>query len=142
MQAVSCIAFLAFLHVSQFTVSLLGKYDPDTHLSLSDVSLDNRHAPEVVHLHIKESKGSWQIRSLHIHIPRMDSSSVCSVQSVLLYLAIRGKQPGPLFIQSDNTMLTRKCFTSAFKDIISKLNLDIHFYTTNSFIIGAATSAK
>ena len=58
MQAVSCTAFFAFLHVSQFTVPLLGKYDPDTHLSLSDVPLDNRHAPEVMHLHITQSKES------------------------------------------------------------------------------------
>ena len=109
---------------------------------MSDVPLDKNTPHKVVHLHIEESKGSWLTRSLHIHIPRMDSSSVCSVQSVLLYLAIRGKQPGPLFILSDNTILTRMCFTSAFKDIISKLNLDTHFYTTHSFIIGAATSAK
>ena len=61
---------------------------------------------------------------------------------MLLYLAIRGDQPGPLFVLSDNTMLTRRYFASALKDTIGKLNLDTHSYNTQSFRIGAATSAK
>ena len=56
MWAACCTAFFGFLCVSEFTVPSPHKYDPSTHLSLSDVSLDNRHTPEVMHLHIKQSK--------------------------------------------------------------------------------------
>jgi len=31
-------------------------YDPDTHLSLADVSLDNRVNPTLIAVHIKQSK--------------------------------------------------------------------------------------
>ena len=60
----------------------------------------------------------------------------------MLYLAITEKQPGPLFVLSDNTMLTRHYFASVLKDTIDKLNSDIHSYNTHSFRVGAATAAK
>ena len=50
--AAYCTAFFGFLRVSEFTVPSPCKYDPDVHLSLSDVTLDNTHSPKVVRLHI------------------------------------------------------------------------------------------
>ena len=139
--AANCTAFFGFLHVSEFRVPPPCKYDPDVHLSLSDVTLDNTHSPKVVRLHIKQSKTDPFRKGTHIHLGRM-YQNVCPVQVMLLYLAIRGKQPGPLFVLSDNTMLTRHYVASALKDTISKLNLDTHSYNTHGFRIGAATSAK
>ena len=43
MWAACCTAFFGFLHVSEFIVPSPHKYDPSTHLSLSDILLDNRH---------------------------------------------------------------------------------------------------
>ena len=139
--AAYCTVFFGFLRVSEFTVPSPCKYDPDVHLSLSDVTLDNTHPPEVVRLHIKQSKTDPFRKGTYIHLGRT-YQNVCPVQAMLLYLAIRGKQPGPLFVLSDNTMLTRHYFASALKDTIGKLNLDTHSYNTHSFRIGAATSAK
>ena len=48
-----CTASFGFLCVSEFTVPSPYKYDPDVHLSLSDVTLDNTHSLEVVRLHIE-----------------------------------------------------------------------------------------
>ena len=47
-RAAYCTAFFGFLRVSEFTVPSPCKYYPDVHLSLSDVTLDNTHSPEVV----------------------------------------------------------------------------------------------
>ena len=49
---------------------------------------------------------------------------------------------GPLFVQADNTMLTRAIFTSALKSILSELDLNAHLYNTHSFQFGAATAAN
>ena len=67
---------------------------------------------------------------------------LCPVEAILPYLAIRGKQLGPLFILADNTMLTRATFTSALKSILSKLDLNAHLYNTHNFRIGGATAAN
>ena len=103
--------------------------------------IDNTHSPKVLRLHIKQLKTDPFRKCTYIHLGRT-YQNVCPVQAMLLYLAIRGKQPGLLFVLSDNTMLTRRYFPSALKDTISKLNLDTHSYNTHSFRIGAATSAK
>ena len=137
--AAYCTAFFGFLPVSEFIVPSPYKYDTDVHLSLSDVTLDNTHSPELVQLHIKQSKTDTFRKGTYIHLGRT-YKNVCPVQVFLLYLAIRGKQP--LFLLSDNTMLTRHYFASALKDTIGKLNIDTHTYNTHSFRIGADTSAK
>ena len=139
--AAYCTAFFGFLRVSKFTVPPPYKYDPDVHLSLSDVTLDNTHSLEVVRLHIKPSKTDPFRKGTYIHLGRTYQSA-CPVQALLLYLAIRGKQPGPLFVLSDNMMLTRHYLASVLKDTISKLNLDTYSYNTHSFRIGAATAVK
>ena len=113
MWAACCTAFFGFLCVSPFT-SL------STHLSFSDVSLDNRHTPEVVHLHIKQLKTDPFGQKADLYLGRTHLT-VCSVEALVSYLAIRGKQPGPLFILSDNTMLTRGIFADKLKIILNKL---------------------
>ena len=45
-----------FLCSSEFTVPSPHQYDPNIHPSLVDITVDNRHALEVVQLYIKKSK--------------------------------------------------------------------------------------
>ena len=113
-------AFFGLLRVSEFTVPSLHQYDPDIHLSLADVTLDNRCAPEIVQLHmyIKQSKTDPFRNGADIYLGRTHHN-VCLVEAILPYPAIRGKQPGPLFVLADNTMLTRAIFTSALKCILT-----------------------
>ena len=56
MWAACCVAFFGFLHLSEFTVPSPHQYDSNIHLSLADIAVDNKHAPEVVQLCIKKSK--------------------------------------------------------------------------------------
>jgi len=139
--AACCTAFFGFLRSSEFTVPSPQQYDPDTHLSLSDVTVDNRQAPEVVRLHIKQSKTDPYREGVYIYLGKTHQS-ICPVEAIITYLEVRGPQPGPLFIMSDNTMLTRSMFASALHGILRKLHLDARLFNTHSFRIGAATSAK
>ena len=45
MWAACCMAFFGFLHSSEFTVPSQHHYNPEVHLSLSDITLDRRHSP-------------------------------------------------------------------------------------------------
>ena len=141
MWAACCTAFFGLLRSGEFTVPSLHQYDPTTHLSLSDVSLDDRHVPQIVRLHIKQSKTDIYRNGTYIYLGRTDHN-ICPVQAIVSYLAIRGKHPGPLFMLPDSAMLTRNMFASLLKEILSQLNLDTQQYNTHSFRIGGATAAK
>ena len=57
MWAACCTAFfVGFLRCSEFTVPSQKEYDPDSHLSLADISFDSRIKPSMVRTHIKQSK--------------------------------------------------------------------------------------
>ena len=49
-------AFFAFLRVNELTTPSQPQYDPEVHLSLTDVTLDNHHLQSKVWLVIKQSK--------------------------------------------------------------------------------------
>ena len=127
--AACCTAFFGFLRVSEFTVPSQRGYDPLCHLSLSDITVDNRHATSTVRLYIKQSKTDPLRQGAYIHLTRTQQS-VCPVQALLKYLQARGKQEGALFITSEGLGLTRTMFASALTKILRKLNLNAKLYNT------------
>ena len=141
MWAACCMAFFGFLCSSEFTVPSQHYYDPNVHLSLSDIILNQRHSPTTVCVHIKQSKTDPFRQGAHIYLGRT-YKHICPVQAIVSYLAMRGTHPGPVFTLPDGRMLTRNIFSSEFDKILGKLNLQTHQYNTHSFRIGAATSAK
>ena len=54
--AASCICFFGFLRAYEMTVPSGSGYDPTVHLSLSDIALDDKSSPSLVHITIKQSK--------------------------------------------------------------------------------------
>ena len=141
MWAACCMAFFGFLRSSEFTVPSQHGYDPETHLSLPDITLDRRNSPTMVCIHIKQSKTDPFRQGVHIYLGRT-YQQICPVHAIVSYLAIRGNHPGPVFTFSDGRMLTRAIFGSELDRILEKLSLKVHHYNTHSFRIGAATSAK
>ena len=139
--AVRCTAFFGLLRVSEFTVPSIHQYDPDFHLSQADVTLDNRQAPSLVQLHIKQSKTDPFRNGSDVFLGRTHKK-ICPVEAILAYLTVRGNQPGQLFVLSDNTTLTRCLFAPALKSILITLNLDPYLYNTHSFRIGVATAVN
>ena len=67
---------------------------------------------------------------------------ICPITGILRYLAIRGAKPGPLFILKDGTYLTRQRFAALLSHTLLQAGISDKRYTTHSFRIGAATSAK
>lgn len=47
---------LAFFWCAEFTVPSQAAYDPEMHLSLGDIALDNRRTPIMIQVNIKQSK--------------------------------------------------------------------------------------
>ena len=80
--AVCCMAFFGLLCASEFTVPSLHRYDPDIYLSLADITLDNRQAPEIVWLHIKQSKTDPFRNGADIYLGRTHHN-VCPVEAIL-----------------------------------------------------------
>ena len=139
--AACCMAFFGFLCSSEFTVPSQHCYDPETHLSLSDITLDRRHSPTMVCIHIKQSKTDPFRQGVHIYLGKTHQR-ICPVHAIVSYLAIWGNHPGPVFIYSDGRMPTREIFGAELDCILGRLNLKVHHYNTHSFRIGTATSAK
>ena len=139
--AVCCTAFFGLLRVSEFTVPSTHRYDPDFHLSQADVTLDNRQAPSLEQLHIKQSKTD-PFRNRSDEFLGRTHKKICPVEAILAYLTVRGNQPGQLFALSDNTTHIRCLFAPALKSILITLNLDPYLYNTHSFRIGAATAVN
>ena len=54
--AAVCTCFFGFLRSGEATVPTLSGYDPEVHLSLSDVALDSHDSPQMVLIRIKASK--------------------------------------------------------------------------------------
>jgi len=84
--AACCLAFFGFLRVSEFSVPCQGTYDPGTHLSLTDISLDNRDNPRLLAVFIKQSKTDpfWKGVTLYLGAT---NHPVCPVTGVLPCLA-------------------------------------------------------
>ena len=134
-------AFFGFLRVGEMTVPSQTAFDDSVHLSLEDISVDNRSNPSTIWLTIKQSKTDPFRIGVKLCLARTHSV-VCPVKAILPYLAIRGSSPGPLFIFSDGSYLTRPRFKALLSATLTQAGLDDSNYNTHSFRIGAATSAK
>ena len=69
-------------------------------------------------------------------------NEICPVKALMLYLARRSSQAGPLFICENQQFLTQQAFRSHLMKLLQDLNLDPFCYNTHSFRIGAATLAE
>jgi len=140
MWAACCLAFFGLLRSSEFTVPKQSEYDPLVHLSLQDVTLDNIKNPSMVYVQIKASKTDPFRKGTTVCLAKTDNN-LCPVQALLPYLALRGTNPGPLFIMEDHTYLTRSKFTAKLREILKAAGIDDSKYASHSFRSGAATTA-
>ena len=139
--AACCTALFGFLHCGEFTLPSHSAYDPTIHHSFKDVAVDNRNSPSFIRLTVKQSKTDRFRQENFVYLGKT-SHEVCPVEVVLLYLAIRGAAPGPLFLSENLKPLTRVEFNSAVSSLLRELGLQASQYNTHSFRIGAATSVK
>ena len=138
--AACCLAFFGFVCVSEFTTPNLTDYNLSVHLSLQDVSIDNRENPGVLKVNIKQSKTDPFWQGIQIYLGATNSD-VCPIFGILPYLARRGSQLGPLFLTENGKGLTRQSFCSALNSVLSQLPVNTSLYKSHSFHIGAVTTA-
>ena len=138
--AACCLAFFGFLRVSEFTVPAQNQNDHTTHLSILDVSIDDKDSPQLLRVRIKQSKTDPFRQGVDIYLGRTDNI-ICPIRGILPYLAQRGCRPGPLFMFQDGRMLTRQLLSAEINRLLTELHIDQRLYNTHSFRIGAATSA-
>ena len=84
-------------------------------------------------------KHSYNQRPFTIFLHRQNSC--CPVHFLLEYLARRGERPGPLFLNPDNTPVSRKFFADLLSLSLKACGLDSTRYKGHSFRIGAASFA-
>ena len=97
MRAACCTAFLGFLGCSKFTVPSQKEYDPDSHLSLADISFDSRIESSMVRIHIKQSKTDPFQQGVYLCLDNI----ACPINSTLFFLTVRKGFPCPLFIMEN-----------------------------------------
>lgn len=83
----STTTFFGFCRSGEVTVECESKFDPQVHLSLSDLAIDNALAPNVISIKLKHS--NLERESL--------ADDLCLVSPLLSYLSHCGNTPGPLF---------------------------------------------
>ena len=138
-KAMCSLAFFAFLRIGEIT-ACHGAQDENI-LQVSQVEKITGPNRQVSALQITFYNFKHQYNKSPFSIVVSRQASLCPVQSMLDYLAIRGPQMGPLFMTSDGCHVLRSKFSTLLDQCIRSCNLNPARYKGHSFRIGAATHA-
>lgn len=89
-----CPAFFGFMRCGKFTVPSKDVGDPNKHLSLSGIALDDKNCPMVVQVTIKQSETDPFRQGIDMYL-RKKGKEICPVGAIIPYLMMRGKNPAP-----------------------------------------------
>ena len=107
--AAATTTFFSFCRSGETTVPSDAKYDPEVHLSYSDLAVDNASVPQVISIQLKTSKTDQCRRGYKVVLGRTNNC-LCPVSALLSYLSLRGSSPGPLFHWQNKTPLSKPKF--------------------------------
>ena len=138
--AACCTCFFGFMRAGEITLSSQDSYDPSSHLSFEDITVDDILNPRAVHLRLKCSKTDPFRLGVTICLGRT-LKKLCPVEALLAYLAVRGSKTGFLFHFADGRLLTKALFIAKVREALSRTGLNADNYAGHSFRIGAATTA-
>ena len=134
------LAFFGFLRIGELTCD--SNFNPECHLTLSDLVFMPKSSPIYMLVRLKVSKTDPFRKGQTVVIGRANSK-LCPISAMLAYVESRTPFPnsGPLFTFQSGSFLTRGKFTSETRDLLSKGGLDSSEFAGHSFRIGAATTA-
>ena len=135
--AAATTTFFSFCRSGEVTVESESNYDPQVHLSFSDLVVAH---PAAMSLQLKRSKSDQFMKGVKLVVGRTHDN-LCPVTALLSYLSRRGSAPGPLFIWEDHRPLSKPRFVNQVRQGLLSANLPAHLYAGHSFRIGAATTA-
>ena len=133
-KAMFALAFHAFLRIGEITVKR-GALNPHL-LQFSNLKMDK----DQLVLSFSSYKHS-QGRVFSIKIPASMPSTSCALRALQEYLVVRGTSPGPLFLFSSKTAVSRMEFDRVLKRALIFNSVSPTFFKGHSFWIGAATAA-
>ena len=138
--AASTTAFFGFCRSGEVTINSEGSYDPQSHLSVSDLAVDQSTDPSMISILLKHSKTDQGRKGMKIVIGKT-TDDLCPVAALLAYLNVRGSHPGPLFQWKSGTPLTKTKFVEEVRAALEAAHLPAKDFAGHSFRIGAATTA-
>ena len=116
-------------------------FDPDTHLSLDDVSRNTLTSCWFFLLTIKASKTDQFHQGATVALGGT-GTDLCPVDALLDYLGRRGDLAGPLFCLENGQPLQRRSFNAQIQQALSASGVYGSLFDGHSFCLGAATSAS
>ena len=138
--AASLTTFFSFCRSGEITVPSEDQYDPNSHLSYSDVAVNDAKAPSIISLRIKQSKTDQERAGTRVVIGKT-GDDICPIDALLKYLSKRGDKSGPLFQWQDGSPLSKSQFVAEVRSALLAANLPARDFAGHSFRIGAATTA-
>ena len=138
--AICCVAFFGFFRLGELLFPSRDAFNPHLHLAWEDVAVDDARNPRMVRCHLKQSKTDQLGRGVDVVLGKT-GLDLCPVAAVLGYIASRGDQPGPFFLTTAKTPLSKSEFIGEFRAVLGRIGLPAEDYAGHSFRIGAATSA-
>ena len=118
--AVAATCFFGFMRSGEVTLASESAFDPNTHLSFKDVSVNCIDNPRIVKLNLKASKFR---KGIEVVLGRTNNI-LCPVPAVSAYLSARGDGPGFLFLFSDSRPLTKHRFIYSVHEALSAGGVD------------------
>ena len=117
----SCYYYLFFwiFQSEKTTVPSTTSFNPNIHLTWSDVSVDNVH---FLRVKLKKSKTNQLGNGTDVYVGRTDSP-LCPVGAGLDYMAAHGSDPGPFIRFSDESPLTKSKLTAQVCEVLQTLGL-------------------
>ena len=135
------LCFFGFLRSGEVTVPSDSSFDPATHLTVHDISVNDTANPTWLKLHLKASKTDPFRKGVDVVVGRTNNK-LSPVAVMLAYVAIRGNNPGFLFKFQDGRPLTKSRFVESVRGALRAAGFDPKAYAGHSFRIGAATTAS
>ena len=112
-----------FLSCNKFTVPLQRSYDPATHLSYSDITVDDYDNPSLIVIYIRNLRWTLSVRDQHYtgcnpgwNLPSESSNTL---------LTKMGFTSRRLCICENQLFLTQQTFRSHFTKLLQNLNLTL-----------------
>ena len=138
--AACCLGYFGFLRIGEFTVN--SSFNPDIHMTVSDVEADSEVNPTFFKVHIKCSKEDPFRKECHIYVGRGDTT-ICPFVAISNYLEVRGSVSGPLFLNRDGSPLSKQKLSRTVQSVLHSTGLLPPGKRSGcSFRSGAATTAS
>jgi hypothetical protein len=140
MWAVCCTAFFGCFRLGELLLDTPPSFDQRRHLAWGDVAVDDQTNPQMIRIHLKQSKTDQFGKGVDIILGRT-GKDLCPVAALLGFIAARGDRAGPFFIDPSLQPLVKSRFVRELRNLLASLGLPQDHFAGHSFRIGAATAA-